>query len=108
MVRAPRTDHDLRLFLDSVAFSPGEEPQTSHYRAGQMHCSEGQLSCLTVFPGTGPALSAAHIDRSRRHCAGWDGVFRAGRAVDRKGTDLVQYPAGMLGLGEAGRARSGI
>ena len=107
-MRAPRTDHDLHLSLDSVAFWFGEEPQTFHYQAGRIRCSEGQLSCLTVSPETGPALSAAHTGHSRRHCAGWDGVSQADRAVDRKGTDLVQYPAGMLGLDAAERARSGI
>ena len=108
MVRVPRTDHDLPLSLDSVAFSFGEEPQTFHYRAGRMHCSDGQLSHLTLSLEIGADLSAAHIGRSRRHCAGWDGVSQADRAVDRKGRDLAQYLAAMLGLDVPGRARSGI
>ena len=108
MVRAPRSDHDLHLSLDSVAFSFGEEPQTFHYQAGRIHCSEGQLSCLTVSPETGPALSAARTGHSQKHCAGWDGVSQADLAVDRKGRDLVQYRAEMLGLDAAERARSGI
>ena len=108
MVRAPRIDHDLHLSLDSVAFSFVEEPQTSHGRAVRIRCSEGQLSHLTVSPGTWLTLSAGHIGRSRRHCAGWDGVSQADRAEDRKGMDQVQYPAGMLGLDAAERAQSGI
>ena len=108
MVRAPRTDRDLPLSLDSVVFSSGEESQTFHYPAGRIHCSDGQLSRLTVSPEIAADLSAAHIGRSRRHCAGWDGVFQADRAVDQKGTDLVQYPAAMLGLDAAERAQSGI
>ena len=73
-----------------------------------MHCSDAQLSRLTVSLGNGAGLSAAHIGRSRRHCAGWDGVSQADQAVDRKGMDPARYLAAMLRLDVPERARSGI